>query len=65
MHPNMRAFMSAVSAISAIFAFSFSLISLGVPAGAQIENQIGTSASAMPSSVVDGTSETLGDAWDH
>src|ERR1700704_3723940 len=38
------AFMSAVSAISAIFAFIFSLISLGVPAGAQIENQMGISA---------------------
>ena len=36
------------------------MMSLGVPAGAKIENQIGTSAPVMPSSVSVGTSGKSG-----
>src|SRR5687768_7932925 len=49
------AFMSSVLAISIILALSLAMMSLGVPAGAKMENQIGTSAPVMPSSVSVGT----------
>ena len=42
---RMRAFISSVLAISTTLAFSLLTISAGVPAGAQIEYQPGTSAS--------------------
>ena len=54
------AFMSSVLAISIMRAFSLAMMSLGVPAGAKMENQIGTSAPPMPSSLSVGTSGKSG-----
>src|SRR5215510_13487460 len=57
---NIFAFMSSLLAISTILALNLAMMSLGVPAGAKIENQMGTSAPVMPSSVKVGTSGKFG-----
>src|SRR5262249_46784735 len=58
---RIRFTMSSVLAISTHLALSLSMIGCGVPAGAWIEYQIGSSASLTPSSVSVGTSGQSGD----